>query len=127
MGRQYDEKCLIYLDAESSNQVLDRASGEVSDRSISNSTKGSPLSRSRAGREDTKYLQQEMSSNEDLSRTNSYGSSIEDRDSTTKKQLPETVSKVEGRSAEQGRLVMRPTLQNMAERSQESPFKQDSR
>jgi len=117
----------ICLDTESSNQVLDKASGEVSDRSISNPTKGSPLLRSRAGREDTKYFQQEMSSNEDLSRTSSYGSSVEDRDSSTKKQSPETVSKVEGRSAEQGRPGMSPTLQNMVERSQELPQKQDSR
>ncbi|KAG0578148.1 hypothetical protein KC19_4G001600 [Ceratodon purpureus] len=113
--------------AENSNQMTDRTSGEVSDRSISNSTKGSPLSRSRTGREDTKYLLQEMSSNEDLSRTNSYGSSVEDRDSSTKKQLPEIVSKIEGHRAESGLPGVRPSLQNTSERNQESPQKQDSR
>lgn len=122
-----DEHCLYILDTESFNQVTDKTSGEVSDRSTSNSTKGSPLSRSRAGREDSKNLQQEMSSNEDLSRTNSYGSSVEDRDTSIKKQLPEIASKIEGRRTELGLPGVRPSLQNISERNQESPQMQDSR
>ena len=118
---------LFYFYTESSNQVTGRTSGEVSDTSISNSTKGSPLSRSRTGREDTKYLQQEMSNNEDLSRTNSYGSPVEDRDSSNKKQVPEIVSMIEGRRAELGLLGAKPSLQNVSERIQESPQKLDSR
>lgn len=113
--------------AESSNQVVEKGSNEVADRSISNSGKGSPLSRSKGGEEDIKHPQQEMSSNEDLSGTNSCEGSVEDRDSTTKSQLSESVSDVEVRSAEQGRPVMKPPLQSMAVRSEESPVKQDSR
>lgn len=68
-----------------------------------------------------------MSSNEDLSRTNSYGSSVEDRDTSIKKQLPEIASKIEGRRTELGLPGVRPSLQNISERNQESPQMQDSR
>ena len=107
---------------------MNKTLGEVSDRVISTSAKGSLLLRSRAGQEDTKYLQQDVSSNKDLSRTNSYGSSVEDRDSSTKGSSSETVNKTEEPSkTEQGRPDVRPVPQDMSERSQEFPQKQESR
>ena len=115
------------MNAECSNEETNRTIGEVSDRLISTSMKGSPLSRSRVGREDNTHLQQDVSSNKDLSRTNSYGSSIEDRDSSTKGSFSETVNKTEERTADQGRLGVRPAPHDMSERSQQLSQKQECR
>ncbi|KAG0589414.1 hypothetical protein KC19_1G019400 [Ceratodon purpureus] len=113
--------------AESSNHGTNSTVGEVPDRLISTSTIVSPLSRSRAGLEDTKYLQQDTSSNKDLSRTNSYGSSVEDRDSSTKGSSSETGNKSDERTAEQSRPGVRPAPLDMTERSQVLPQNQESR
>lgn len=113
--------------AESSNQFTEKAPVEVSDKCTLNPTKSSPVSSSKSGREDTKFLQPDSSIIEDLSRTNSNGSSVEDRHSTTKNQLPEIVSKIHQRTVEEGRSGMKPALQNSSERTPESPQNQNSR
>lgn len=115
------------MNTETSYQGTNRTIGEVADRLISTSTKGSPLSRSRASQEDTRYLQQDASSNIDLSRTNSYGSSVEERNPSTRRSLSEAVNKSEERITQQGRPGVSPALQDMSDRSHELPHQQESR